>query len=301
MQKPLISFDYAIKYCLRDKGDYSVVEAFISTLLHTVGYKKNIKIIALLESESNQETKKDKRSLADVVVEDEEKNKYIIEIERNVKDTFLHKACFNASRLISDSLAQRSDYTQIVKIFHISLLYFPLDQGIIYHGQTLIHDIETQKKLTIHFKCKDTKKIIDATGILPEYFFISVPNFNNILEKEIDQWLYVMKNDEVPENFVSPYMKLVAEKLSVLRMSKNEFYEYTQYQKKIYNDRDELEAAEKKGLEKGLEKGREEGLEKGREEEKIEIAKNLISLGLDVEIIKKSTGLSKAEIEKLKN
>ena len=28
--KSLVSFDYAIKYLLKDKGDYSIVEGFIS-------------------------------------------------------------------------------------------------------------------------------------------------------------------------------------------------------------------------------------------------------------------------------
>jgi hypothetical protein len=28
--KPLISFDYAIKYLLKDKGEYEIVEGFIS-------------------------------------------------------------------------------------------------------------------------------------------------------------------------------------------------------------------------------------------------------------------------------
>jgi hypothetical protein len=50
--KPLISFDYAIKYLLRDKHDYSIVEGFISALLKSIGYQE-VKIVALLESESN--------------------------------------------------------------------------------------------------------------------------------------------------------------------------------------------------------------------------------------------------------
>jgi predicted transposase/invertase (TIGR01784 family) len=99
--KGLVSFDYAIKYLLRDKGDYSIVEGFISALLKTKGYK-DVKIIALLESESNKEDSKDKRSLADLIVEDEDKHKYIIEIERNVKDSFIHKSLFNTSRLIAE-------------------------------------------------------------------------------------------------------------------------------------------------------------------------------------------------------
>ena len=51
--KPLVSFDYGIKYLLKDKGDYAVVEGFISALLKTKGYK-DVKIVALLESESNK-------------------------------------------------------------------------------------------------------------------------------------------------------------------------------------------------------------------------------------------------------
>jgi hypothetical protein len=72
--KSLVSFDYAIKYLLRDKGDYSIVEGFISALLKTRGYK-DIKIITLLESESNKEESKSKRSLADVIIKNEDHRK----------------------------------------------------------------------------------------------------------------------------------------------------------------------------------------------------------------------------------
>jgi len=124
---PLIT---ALSICWGTKGDYSIVEGFISALLGAVGYK-NVKIVALLESESNRENAKSKRSLADLIVQDEDGSKYIIEIERNVKDSFVHKSLFNTSRLIienhaSDNLARREDYTQILKVFHISLIYFPI-------------------------------------------------------------------------------------------------------------------------------------------------------------------------------
>ena len=201
-EKGLVSFDYAIKYLLKDKGDYSIVEGFISALLKTKGYK-DVKIVALLEAETNKEDSKSKRSLADLIVEDEDHNKYIIEIERNVQNSFIHKSLFNSSRLIVDNLAQREDYTQILKVFHISLLYFPIGNGngAIYHGKTIIHEIESKDKLSVHIKNKETGKIFDATNILPEYFYISVPLFNDRLEKEIDDWLHVMKYDEVPKHY----------------------------------------------------------------------------------------------------
>jgi len=282
--KPLVSFDYAIKYLLKDKGDYGIVEGFISALLRTRGYK-DVKIKALLETESNKEDSKSKRSLADLIVEDEDHHKYIIEIERNVKDSFIHKSCFNTSRLIVDNLAQREDYTQIIKIFHISLLYFPIGNGngAIYHGKTIIHEIEINERLSVHIKNKKTNEVFDATDILPEYFYISVQLFNDRLEREIDEWLHIMKYDKVPSHYRSPYMKQVAEKLNVLQMTKAERENYSYYQKQLYNDRDELQAAEARGIEKGKE----------------ELIKIMITNGNSIEMISNITGLSINEIKKL--
>jgi predicted transposase/invertase (TIGR01784 family) len=292
--KSLVSFDYAIKYLLKDKGDYAIIEGFISALLKTQGYK-DIKIIALLETESNKEDSKSKRSLADLIVEDEDHHKYIIEIERNVKDSFIHKSCFNTSRLIVDNLAQRQDYTQIIKIFHISLLYFPIGNGAIYHGKTIIHEIESKEKLTVHIKNQQTGKLFDATDILPEYFYISVPLFNDRLEKEIDEWLHVMKYDEVPEHYHSKYMKQVADKLSILKMTQEERDNYLYYQKKLYNDRDELQAAEARGEERGLAEGEARGEARG----KAELIKMMIKTGHSIDKISEITGLSLDEVKKL--
>eukprot|EP01119_Soliformovum_irregulare_P017241 TRINITY_DN5092_c0_g1_i1.p1 TRINITY_DN5092_c0_g1~~TRINITY_DN5092_c0_g1_i1.p1 ORF type:complete len:305 (-),score=-13.03 TRINITY_DN5092_c0_g1_i1:91-1005(-) len=298
--KPLISFDYAIKYLLKDKGDYSIVEGFISGLLKTRGYK-DVKIIALLDSESNKEDSKSKRSLADVIVEDEDHQKYIIEIERSVKDSFIHKSLFNTSRLIVDNLAQREDYTDIIKVFHISLLYFPIgnNKGAIYHGKTIIHEIDTNEKLSVHIKNIETGKTFDATDIMPEYFFISIPLFNDKLEREIDDWLHVMKYDEVPTSYHSPYMTQVAEKLSILKMTSEERANYSYYQKKLHNDRDELAAAEARGREEERQKAEQKLLEEKQKnlEEKKVIASRLISKGMSIQEAAELTGLSVDQIE----
>ena len=300
--KPLISFDYAIKYLLKDKGDYEIVEGFISALLKSYGYK-DVKIISLLDTESNKEDKKGKRSLADLVVEDEEHNKYIVEIERQYKDSFIHKACFNTSRLIVDHLGEQMDYMKIVKVFHISLLYFPVGKGAIHHGQTIIREMETKEKLTVHIIDPETKEIIcDATDILPEYFFISVPLFNDRLEKEMDDWLYVLKYDNVPATYHSPYMKRVADKLSILKMTPEERESYAYYMKQVYSDRDELQAAETrgeiKGIAIGIAKGREEERRKNLEEKK-EIARKMLAKGTNIEDVKEFTGLSTEVIQSL--
>ena len=49
----------------------------------------------------------------------------------------------------------------------------------------------------------------------------------------------------------------------------------------------------------GLKEGRESGLKEGQESEQLKIAKNLKDLGVDMNTISKSTGLSIEKLEKL--
>lgn len=296
-EKPLVSFDYAIKYLLKDKGDYEIVEGFISAILKSIGYS-DVKIITLFDPESNKEDEFGKRSLADLIVEDAQHHKYVIEIERHIKHTFIPKAYFNTSRLIVDHLAQSVDYNKIIKVFHISLLYFPVggEHGeVMYHGKTRIEGIEKHTPLIYPVKIAETGDYLDVTDLFAEYFFISVPAFNNRLESEIDEWLYVLKNDNIPPTFHSPYMEKVKNKLNILKMTQAERDNYIAYQKKLCDERDELLAAEAIGLEKG----EAIGLEKGEAIGEAKIIKKMVALGQTLEDISKNTGLSISQVQAL--
>ena len=122
-----------------------------------------------------------------------------------------------------------------------------------------------------------------------------MPLFNDRLEKEIDDWLHVMKYDEVPKNHHSPYMVQVAEKLSILKMTPEERASYSYYQKKLYSDRDELQAAEARGIAEGLAKGEAKGEAKG----KAEITRRMLLKGKNIEEIMDITDLSVEEIKEI--
>ncbi|MDX2049648.1 MAG: Rpn family recombination-promoting nuclease/putative transposase [Rickettsiaceae bacterium] len=291
----LISFDYAIKYLLKDKEDYDIVEGFISAIISCKGYKP-VKIKALLDSESNKESKYLKRSIADLIVCDEEGNNFIVEIDRTYTDLFLNKALFNTSRLIVDSLSTSQDYSKIKKIFHINLLYFELDslkhqgiKGALNHGQVVFHEVNNNDPIDMHLIDRKMH-IYDLHNIFPEYFIISIPSFDGIIRREIDEWLYVMKNSSVKEDFTSPYMKKVAERLSILSMNTNERRVYDEYMMESLKNRDYLVSAETKGREEGLVEGEAIGITK--------IATNMLKKGHSLEDIAELTGLS---IEDIKN
>jgi predicted transposase/invertase (TIGR01784 family) len=294
--KTLISFDYAIKYLLKHKGDYDIVEGFISALLEEQGYGP-VKITALLDSETNKEQQLLKKSIADLIVEDVEGQKYIVEIERQFTTQFIHKACFNTSRLIVDSIGSSEDYTTIKKVFHISLLYFTWGNMSkpLYHGQTIIREVETKEPLEVHLADLGGR-IYDASHIFPEYILVSIPLFDDTIRKELDEWLYVMKHSEVRDDFKSPYMKKVAERLNILTMDAYEKDEYYRYIKETLTQRDTISAAEEKGQARGVQQGMQQGIQY----EKLEIAKNMLRKGYQADTVLDLTGLSKEELERLR-
>ena len=276
MENHLINFDYAIIYLLRDKKDYTIVEGFISALLKTIGYSE-VKILSQLASEGNQEDSKTKRALANLIVQDTNNQKYIVEIERIVHPCSIHKSYFNTSRHLIDSVGQDQDYSQILKIFHISLL-FDIIPGTVSYGNPLIQEPDTKEKLTLHITDPTTKRVYVVTDVPAEYIYISVPSFDDRIEKELDEWLYVIKHNEVPKKRHPSYMNSVSERFSMSKMDETERNHY-----KLYTDRHQLQAA----------------IEKGRQEKGIEIAKHMRAMGYQVEDIVKLTGLQPRAINNL--
>jgi len=63
--KKHIRFDWAIKRLLRQKANFGILEGFLSELL-----KEDIRIIEILDSESNKETEEDKYNRVDILVKD---------------------------------------------------------------------------------------------------------------------------------------------------------------------------------------------------------------------------------------
>ena len=66
---------------------------------------------------------------------------------------------------------------------------------------------------------------------------------------------------------------------------------------KAWKDR---QAEIKYAMEEGIQKGRTEGRAEGERNRNIEIAKNLLGMFIPIDQIKKATGLSEEEIEKLR-
>ena len=98
------------------------------------------------------------------------------------------------------------------------------------------------------------------------------------------------------------------EELEISGFTDAELRAYDKFWDSVSVERTLLDDRYQKGIEKGREEGREEGRAEGKEERRaegmsqrsLEIARNLLSLGLPVDQIIQATGLTEEEIELLK-
>ncbi len=292
MAKKLIRFDWAMKTLLRDKANFDVLEGFLGALLND----DTIHIITILESESNQETENDKFNRVDLLVEDGEKRKFIIEIQNTHESDYLERLLFGTSKVIVENMSLGQDFSEVKKVISVSILYFNLgeDNDYLYYGTTEIRGVNTNKPLVVR---KRVEKLLEneiiikyvEKKIFPEYYFINVEKYKNVISKNIDEWIYMMKNNEVKANFSSKNIDKAAKKLEILNMTDQERKAYERYMINVAIERDKIGTAKM------------EGKAEGKMEEKIEMAKIIIAEGESNEKIKRYTGLTDSEIDSIRN
>ena len=94
------------------------------------------------------------------------------------------------------------------------------------------------------------------------------------------------------------------EESEIAKFTPQEMREY-ETSKMAYRDiKNSVDTAKREGIAEGMEKGMKEGLEKGRAEgmnqRSLDIARNMLADGVDINQIMKYSGLTQEQIEKLK-
>jgi len=100
------------------------------------------------------------------------------------------------------------------------------------------------------------------------------------------------------------YLESAYQQLQIISQDKEKRLEYEARQKSILDYNQSMWEAEMRGEQRGREAGREEGEKIGRKtgehDRNIQIAKNLLSLNVPINIIMQGTGLTIEQIEALK-
>lgn len=288
-----IRFDWAIKRLLRDKANFGVLEGFLTVL---IGEK--FRIVELLESESNQMDKDDKFNRVDIKAKNDRDEIIIIEVQLTRELYYLERILYGVAKAITEHIKLGNIYSEVKKIYSVSILYFDLGKGsdYLYHGQNSFIGVHTGDKLQINTKEKNVIVSKLPEEVFPEYYLIRVNEFNQVALTPLEEWIAYLKDGVVKPETEVPGLQEVREKLKYHEMSPAERHAYDEHINAIMIQNDVLSTSRMEGRAEGLAEGKAEGLAEGKAEEKLTIARKLKSLGLSADMIMQSTGLTAEEI-----
>jgi predicted transposase/invertase (TIGR01784 family) len=267
MSKRLVRFDWAMKKLLRNKANFSILEGFFSELLH-----RDITIQNILESESNKQTDDDKYNRVDLLALAEDGELLLIELQVEGQFDYFHRMLFGTSKLITDYMASGSKYREVRKIISINIVYFDLGQGVdyIYKGQTEFKGIHKNDLLKLStLQQKNLPQLAHVAEIFPEYYILKVNDFDNHAVDTLDEWIYVLKNSEVPDGFSAKGLEKASKELDLMKLSDADRRSYERYIDDCRSAESSIETSWLEGHEKGIEKVAVEMIRDGESNDKI--------------------------------
>ena len=307
--RKLISFDWALKKLLRSKANFSILEGFLSELL-----RDDIRILEVLDSESNKDNACDKYNRVDLKVRNAKGEIVIVEVQYEREMDYLQRILYATSRTVVEQMREGAPYADVVKVISINILYFDLGHGddYVYIGRTHFRGLHKADELALSPQQQDlfTDKAW-PWQLYPEYYLIKVNQFDDVARDRLDEWIYFLKNEEIKDEFSARGLKEAKSKLDVMKLPQDERIAYQRYLDDLSYQASMVQSSygigviegRKEGKKEGRKEGRKEGKKEGREEgEKSRteaIARALKTAGVAAEVIRETTGLSLSEIAAL--
>lgn len=292
LQDKYVRFDWAIKRLLRQKANFDVLEGFLTVFLG-----EKVTILEILESESNQLSVEDKFNRVDIKARNSKDEIIIIEIQNTRELYYLERILYGVAKAITEHISLGETYYKVKKIYSISVLYFDIGKGndYLYYGQNHFVGVHTGDHLQVNVKERDAIVSRMPAEIFPEYVLIRVNEFDKVAVTPLEEWMKYLKDGTIRPDTTAPGLSEAREKLKYFSMPPKERMAYDEHLSAVMIQNDVLDSAK---LEGKIE-GRAEGRAEGRDEERFSIARNMKQLGIPVDVIVKSTGLTSGEIETL--
>ena len=300
-KRKLISFDWALKRLLRSKANFGILEGFLSELLHD-----DIRILEILESESNKDTAADKSNRLDIKVRNRGGEMLLIEVQYEREHDYLSRMLYATARVLVEHIDEGASYGELVKVVSINIVYFDLGHGddYLYRGRTRFHGVHKQDELELSL----SQQLLfpgraHTHELFPEYYLIKVNQFDDVARDRLDEWIYFLKHGEIRDEFSARGLREAKDRLDIMKLPDGERQAYERYQDDLHYQASMVESSyglgKLKGHEEGREEGRTEGREEGREARTIEIVRSMKAGGIEPATIARITGLDPDRIGKL--
>ena len=278
-------------------------DLLISLINSIVSESDQVTDLTLLNPYNPKNFRTDKLSILDIKAQGATGKKFNIEIQITDEADYDKRALYYWAKLYTEQLKSGEDYSKLSKAIGIHILNFTsIPKVEKYHNVFHITEKESNlsyfKDLELH--TIELKKFSDNSD---EELTDIVAKIKNTL----DVWVtFLTRNDllnldNLPKELNNAKLKKAINVLEVMNFSEQERSAYEDHLKWLRIEANTIKNYEERGEARGREEGRVEGLKEGEKAKAIEIAKNLLSMNLDVEVIIKATGLNKKEIESIYN
>ncbi|WP_018248967.1 Rpn family recombination-promoting nuclease/putative transposase [Orenia marismortui] len=268
--------DFAFKKLFGTEENKDILISFINSVLDK---DEPIKDLILKNPYNSKNFKNDKLSILDFKAVDEKGVWYNIEMQITDQDYYDKRALYYWARLYTGQLESGVNYDKLEKTIVINVLNFNCLEEKEYHNIYQLLNRESKEELIDHL----------------EIHFIELEKYNKDLSEvqtALDRWTEFLKRadkydkDKIPTQLAElESIKKAINVLDTIGLTKEEREAYEARLKWLRDEEMALKKAERKGMEKG----------------KIEIATNLLKMGMNIEKVSEVTGLSKRQIEKVKD
>ena len=268
--------DFGFKRIFGTKPNKDLLIDFLNSLFNG---EQVVKDVTFLNSEHVGDVHTDRKAIFDVYCENEKGEKFIVEMQNAYQTYFKDRSLYYATFPIREQAQKGEGWNYKLKhVYIVALLNYDMSDPA-FSDDTINHDIGLLDKQTHRvFNDKLTFK------------YVEISKFNKRIEElktNYDKWLFVLQNlsrlDCQPEYLKTAVFNRLFAEAEIAKFTRAELREYEDSLKAYRDIKNSLDSAE----------------EKGERKKAIEIAKNLLEMGMSIDNIMKATGLSLEEIAKL--
>ena len=268
--------DFGFKRIFGTKPNKDLLIDFLNSLFNG---EQVVKDVTFLNNEHVGDVHTDRKAIFDVYCENEKGEKFIVEMQNAYQTYFKDRSLYYATFPIREQAQKGEGWNYKLKhVYIVALLNYDMSDPA-FSDDTINHDIGLLDKQTHRvFNDKLTFK------------YVEISKFNKRIEElktNYDKWLFVLQNlsrlDCQPEYLKTAVFNRLFAEAEIAKFTRAELREYEDSLKAYRDIKNSLDSAE----------------EKGERKKAIEIAKNLLEMGMPIDNIMKATGLSLEEIAKL--
>ena len=262
--------DLVVKRIFGNENNPRILISFLNAVIKP---KDLIKSVQIMNNDIDKESIEDKFSRLDIKAKTNKNELINIEIQIKDEHNMVKRSLYYWSKMFESQLTEGQKYDALAKTICINILNFNCLSTKEAHSIYRLKEINTNEELTD----------------LQEIHFIELPKLpkNEEIKDVFDAWM------EFIENPISNKLEKAEMTIQEIKEAKNELLRLSASDKERMKYEDRRAALLDKVS--ALENAEEKGIEIGKKK----VAKNLIEAGVDIEIIIRTTGLERSEIENL--